>query len=197
MTELDEFRDAIETSGVGAELQAMLRKRIVEILHAEDKIRISERTQESQILISLIAEFLAEEGLEFSKSVLATEAGFDFLEISEIAAEQNLPSKNILKNVWKNATHAEYYDTGELLTTLGISRSQLVDIAILAGCDFASKISNVGIATAVKAIKTHGSIEEYFNFRRQNDRDWNFYQFDFQAFDYVRGRENYNRQVDT
>jgi len=82
MTELENLREVLENTGIGAELHAHLRKKIVEILQGE--IKTKEKTAENQIIISAIAEFFTAENLEFSKSVLAAEAGFDFLEISKI-----------------------------------------------------------------------------------------------------------------
>ena len=78
---MDEFREVLETAGIGAELHAHLRKRLVDVLLEKKKVKISEKTEESKLLISLIANFFESENLEFSKSVLAAEAGFDFTEI--------------------------------------------------------------------------------------------------------------------
>lgn len=44
-------------------------------------------------------------------------------------------------------------------TGLGMSRSSFVDTAILMGTDFARRIKKIGPATALRLMRTHGSIE--------------------------------------
>ncbi len=55
----------------------------------------------------------------------------------------------------------EQYNSEELLSTLGLTKEQLVDLAILIGTDFnPDGIKGVGPKTAYKYITTHGSLEE-------------------------------------
>jgi flap endonuclease-1 len=54
----------------------------------------------------------------------------------------------------------ELIDTRELLGTLEISQSQLVDLAILVGTDFNDGIHGVGPKKALKLVRTHGAIEQ-------------------------------------
>lgn len=102
----------------------------------------------------------------------------------------------MLRGVWSR-DDPYLIDLNQVLKTLEISKDQLIDIGILAGCDFASKIPGVGIHTAVDAIKTHGCIEAYLQFRASTDPTWKFFHFASESFDYVRGRENFNRELDT
>jgi flap endonuclease-1 len=46
------------------------------------------------------------------------------------------------------------------LQILGITREQLIDIAILVGTDYNDSVKGIGQKTALKLIKTHGNIEE-------------------------------------
>ena len=47
----------------------------------------------------------------------------------------------------------------ELLNALGLTREQLVDLAILVGTDFNSGIRGVGPKTGLKLIKNYGNLE--------------------------------------
>jgi flap endonuclease-1 len=47
-----------------------------------------------------------------------------------------------------------------MLATLGITREQLVDIAILVGNDFNGGIKGIGPKKALKLVREHGSIEQ-------------------------------------
>ena len=75
MTDLEKLKEALEVAGVGAELHALLRKRIVELLNR--KFQTPERSDKVKAMIASVADFLASEKLEFSKSILEAEAGFD------------------------------------------------------------------------------------------------------------------------
>ena len=56
--------------------------------------------------------------------------------------------------------HPEVIDLDLNLRLLGISREQLIDIAIMIGTDYNDKIPGVGPKTALKLIKKHGTLEE-------------------------------------
>jgi len=55
--------------------------------------------------------------------------------------------------------HPELIDLDMNLKLLGISREQLIDIAILVGTDYNDGVKGVGPKTALKMIKKHGNIE--------------------------------------
>jgi flap endonuclease-1 len=54
----------------------------------------------------------------------------------------------------------EVIELSTLLGQLGITREQLVDLAILVGTDFDEGIKGVGPKTALKLIREHGNLEE-------------------------------------
>ncbi|MFX1368534.1 MAG: flap endonuclease-1 [Promethearchaeota archaeon] len=55
--------------------------------------------------------------------------------------------------------HPELIDLDMNLRLLGITREQLIDIAILVGTDYNDGVTGVGPKTALKLIKTHNDIE--------------------------------------
>ncbi len=54
----------------------------------------------------------------------------------------------------------EYIDLQMVLDAMGITRDQLIDMALLIGTDFNPGIRGVGPKTALKLIKQHGTLEE-------------------------------------
>lgn len=72
-----------------------------------------------------------------------TITGFDYL-----------PSKGIIKPLLP-----EIIDLNKVLKNLGITREQLIDIAILVGTDFNEGIKGIGPKKALKLIKIYGSLE--------------------------------------
>jgi flap endonuclease-1 len=53
----------------------------------------------------------------------------------------------------------EMIELEEALTALGISRDQLIDLAICVGTDYNKGLEKVGPKTALKLIKKHGNIQ--------------------------------------
>ena len=53
----------------------------------------------------------------------------------------------------------ELIELDRLLSTLGLTREQLIDVAILIGTDFNEGVKGIGPKRAVKLIKTYGSLE--------------------------------------
>jgi flap endonuclease-1 len=51
-------------------------------------------------------------------------------------------------------------ELGRLLNAFGITRAQLVDLAILVGTDFNRGVKGIGPKTALKLVQQHGAIEE-------------------------------------
>lgn len=49
---------------------------------------------------------------------------------------------------------------GKVLDELGLTQQQLVDACILAGTDFHEGVDGIGVKTAIKLVKSHGSIEQ-------------------------------------
>ncbi len=54
---------------------------------------------------------------------------------------------------------AQTIDLSQMLETHGLSREQLIDLAIMIGTDFHPGIKGIGPKTGIKLIKQHGSIE--------------------------------------
>jgi len=71
-----------------------------------------------------------------------------------ISGQEFLPSKGIARPLIP-----ELIELQQLLNSLGITREQLVDLAILVGTDFNEGVKGVGPKTALELIKTHGDIE--------------------------------------
>lgn len=72
-----------------------------------------------------------------------------------LSERRKLPGKNIYVQVYPALIELDI-----VLSELGISREQLIDIGILIGTDFNDKISGVGPKTALKLIKKYGSFEK-------------------------------------
>ncbi|XP_018416425.1 PREDICTED: flap endonuclease 1-like [Nanorana parkeri] len=64
----------------------------------------------------------------------------------------------------------EEYNLPEILSTLKMSREQFVDLCILLGCDYTSKIKGLGEKKALKMIQKYGTIENILQTIRSEDR---------------------------
>ena len=84
----------------------------------------------------------------------------------------------------------------QVLETLGISRTQLIDVSLMSGCDFASKIPGVGIAKAIEAVKKFGCIENFIEHRKFTDKNFHLYSFFVESFDFQRGRDVFQAALD-
>lgn len=51
-----------------------------------------------------------------------------------------------------------------MIKDLGLTDDQFIDMCILCGCDYASKIEGIGPVKAYKYIKQYGSIENILEF---------------------------------
>ena len=71
-----------------------------------------------------------------------------------ISGQEFLPSKGISRPLIP-----ELIELQQLLQSLGITRNQLIDLAILVGTDFNEGIKGIGPKTALKLIKTHENLE--------------------------------------
>jgi len=72
-----------------------------------------------------------------------------------IQGQEWLPSKGRARRL-----EPEIIELDKFLGHLGVSREQLVDLAILIGTDFNDGIKGIGPKTALKLVKEHGSLEE-------------------------------------
>lgn len=70
-------------------------------------------------------------------------------------------------------------DYASVLTGLGLTAAQFVDVCILCGCDYLDDIKGCGPVTALKLIKDHGSIEAALPAIAKNQKfvvppDWDY-----------------------
>lgn len=73
-----------------------------------------------------------------------------------ISGRRKLPRKNVYVEVVP-----EVVELGKVLTELGVSLEQLVDVGILVGTDFnPDGVKGIGPKTALQLIKEHGSLEK-------------------------------------
>ncbi|MEM1942487.1 MAG: flap endonuclease-1 [Candidatus Caldarchaeum sp.] len=72
-----------------------------------------------------------------------------------VVGRRKLPRRNEYVEVEPEIIHLD-----KLLTSLGISRDQLIDIGLLVGTDYSPPVKGVGPKTALKIIKEHGSLEK-------------------------------------
>ena len=72
-----------------------------------------------------------------------------------ISGTEFLPSKGVARRL-----EPEVIELGVLLQDLGLTRPQLVDLAILVGTDFNEGVKGVGPKTALKLLKKYGCLEE-------------------------------------
>jgi flap endonuclease-1 len=71
-----------------------------------------------------------------------------------ISGRRKLPSKNVYIKI-----EPELVDSAESLKNLGVTREQLVEIALVLGTDFNPGIKGIGPKTALKLIKSYGNAE--------------------------------------
>ena len=77
-----------------------------------------------------------------------------------ITGRRKIPNKSIYKEI-----SPELIELSKVLSSLEISRGQLVDIAILAGTDFNKGLPKVGPKTALKEIRAGKTAEQVFSER--------------------------------
>ncbi|MBN2109571.1 MAG: flap endonuclease-1 [Methanosarcinaceae archaeon] len=83
-----------------------------------------------------------------------------------VSGKRKLPGKNIYVDV-----KPEIIDLEESLTELGISREQLIDIAICVGTDYNRGLENIGPKKALQLVKEHGSIEKVLKVKEMEVED--------------------------
>jgi hypothetical protein len=54
----------------------------------------------------------------------------------------------------------EVIDVGRIVRGLGLTRKQMVDVALMAGSDYTHGANNIGVVKAVRLVKLHGSYSE-------------------------------------
>jgi len=69
-------------------------------------------------------------------------------------------AKRVLKNFCIKEEKCELYEMDEILEKLGVTMNKFVDICILCGCDYTTKIRNMNCRNSLQLILQWGSIEE-------------------------------------
>jgi len=69
-------------------------------------------------------------------------------------------AKRVLKNFCIKEEKCELYDMNDILMSLGVPMQKFVDICILCGCDYTTKIRNMNCGRSLQLILLWGSIEE-------------------------------------
>ena len=69
-------------------------------------------------------------------------------------------AKRVLKNFCIKEEKCELYDMDDILMNLGVPMQKFVDICILCGCDYTTKIRNMNCGKSLQLILLWGSIEE-------------------------------------
>lgn len=75
--------------------------------------------------------------------------------IRNLSASQTRKVNGVTKKI-----DLEYYSLPKIMEGLQLTQIQLIDIGILIGVDFFKGINGIGVKTAYKMIKEHGSIEK-------------------------------------
>ncbi|KAF4698647.1 Elongation of fatty acids protein 2, partial [Perkinsus olseni] len=108
----------------------------------------------------------------------------------------------ILRNVWRyrvvdddDEPAAELVDRAAVEGALGVSPREFVEVCVLAGCDFASHLPNLGFTVASRAVREHGSIGEYLRHRELNDGDFKLIKLFALAFDWKAAVECFDREL--
>jgi flap endonuclease-1 len=93
--------------------------------------------------------------------------------------------KIFIRNVSSDNNNVDEYCLEGILTTLGVNYQQFIDICILCGSDYTSKINGMGPQTAYKMIVKYGNIENVIpELMKRPDK----FQIPEDNFDYVRAR---------
>jgi len=66
---------------------------------------------------------------------------------------------NFIRNFNSNNNNVALYKIKDILVDLDVTYDQFIDICILCGCDYTTKITGIGSIKAYKFIKKYGSIE--------------------------------------
>ncbi len=83
-----------------------------------------------------------------------------------LSGKRKLPSKR----VWVNVS-PELIDSMDTFAQLGVTREQLVDIALMVGTDFNQGIHGIGPKKGLKLIKKHGDLESVLKERGEEMED--------------------------
>jgi flap endonuclease-1 len=70
---------------------------------------------------------------------------------------------NFIRNFNSNNNNISLYKIRDILDDLNVTYEQFIDICILCGCDYTTKITGIGAIKAYKFIKKYGTIEGVIN----------------------------------
>ncbi len=75
-----------------------------------------------------------------------------------------------LKNLNLYKENVIEYDLNNILIKMNITHNQFIDICILTGCDYVSKIQKIGPILGYKLIQKHSNIENIIDFFKKNNK---------------------------
>ena len=159
---LQEWRKALEEGDVAAAFsKAVMTSRLTEPM-VEDAKRLLEllgipyvqapgEAEAQSAYMAMRGEVWAASSKDYDCLLFGAPRLVRFLTIT---GKEFLPSKGVTRPL-----KPELIDLQRLLSHHGITREQLVDLAILVGTDFNDGVKGIGPKTALKLIKKHGSLE--------------------------------------
>ena len=95
--------------------------------------------------------------------------------------------KTFIRGFNPDKNTVEEYNLDKILTSLEITFEQFIDLCILCGCDYTTKINGIGSITAFKLIKSYKNIENIVDWICKNKK----YEIP-EDFDYVKSRDLFN-----
>ncbi|EER19888.1 flap endonuclease-1, putative [Perkinsus marinus ATCC 50983] len=108
----------------------------------------------------------------------------------------------ILRNVWRyrildddDEPSAELVERAAVEEALGVTSRQFVEVCVLAGCDFASHLPNLGFTVASRAMREHKGIEEYLRQRELNDQQFRMIKLFALGFDWKAAVECFDKDM--
>ena len=81
------------------------------------------------------------------------------------------------------------YDLEKVLAGIQMSQAEFVDLCILLGCDYTSKLAGVGPVRALEGMRQHKNIEEFIEFLRSKAKSAETFDENVERFDYIAARE--------
>lgn len=125
----------------------------------------------------------ADDDAERHVAKLLTEGAVDFA-VSTDYDTLFFGSPHVILN-FMDSSKMTRMDLADVLQALQLTRKQLVDFALLCGCDFCDKVPNIGPVSALKLLHTYGSIEAMY------DKELAPRLVNAPLFDYAYGRQRY------
>jgi flap endonuclease-1 len=72
-------------------------------------------------------------------------------------------AKHILRNFNISSNKILYYNLDKIQTNLELNNEQWINLCILSGCDYLSRVPGIGVKNAYKLIKKHQNLNDIYN----------------------------------